>query len=70
MSAVQQSTTVELIVNLKTAKTLGFTILLMLLGRADEVGGHVCSWHIASFRCDAESGRYRDIADIGQARTN
>src|SRR5258708_853364 len=27
-------------------------------------------WHIASFRCGAEFGRYRGIADIGQARTN
>jgi putative tryptophan/tyrosine transport system substrate-binding protein len=34
---VQQSTKVELIVNLKTAKTLGVTIPLVLLGRADEV---------------------------------
>jgi putative ABC transport system substrate-binding protein len=34
---VQQSTKVELIVNLKTAKTLGVTIPLSLLGRADEV---------------------------------
>jgi ABC-type uncharacterized transport system substrate-binding protein len=34
---VQQSTKVELIVNLKTAKTLGITIPLSLLGRADEV---------------------------------
>jgi putative ABC transport system substrate-binding protein len=34
---VQQSTKVELIVNLKTAKTLGVTIPLLLLGRADEV---------------------------------
>ena len=25
------------------------------------------SWHIASFRCDAEFGRYRSMADIGQA---
>jgi hypothetical protein len=24
-------------------------------------------WHIASFRCDAEFGRYRGIADIEQA---
>jgi putative tryptophan/tyrosine transport system substrate-binding protein len=34
---VQQSTKVELIVNLKAAKALGITIPLCLLGRADEV---------------------------------
>jgi putative ABC transport system substrate-binding protein len=34
---VQQSTKVELIVNLKTAKALGVTVPLNLLGRADEV---------------------------------
>jgi putative tryptophan/tyrosine transport system substrate-binding protein len=34
---VQQSTTVELIVNLKAAKALGITVPLSLLGRADEV---------------------------------
>jgi putative tryptophan/tyrosine transport system substrate-binding protein len=34
---VQQSTKVELIINLKTAKTFGITVPLPLLGRADEV---------------------------------
>src|SRR5262245_12216805 len=34
---IQQSTKVELIVNLKTAKALGLTVPMSLLGRADEV---------------------------------
>jgi putative ABC transport system substrate-binding protein len=34
---VQQSTKIELIINLKTAKTLGITVPVSLLGRADEV---------------------------------
>jgi ABC-type uncharacterized transport system substrate-binding protein len=34
---VQQATKVELLLNLKTAKTLGLMVPLSLLGRADEV---------------------------------
>ena len=34
---VQQATRTELIINMKTAKALGITFPLSLLGRADEV---------------------------------
>jgi putative ABC transport system substrate-binding protein len=34
---VQQVTKVELIINLKTAKALGISLPLSLLGRADEI---------------------------------
>jgi putative ABC transport system substrate-binding protein len=35
--AVQQVTKLQLVINLRTAKALGITVSLPLLGRADEV---------------------------------
>jgi hypothetical protein len=32
--------------------------------------GDVAYWHIASFRCDTEFGRYRGIADTDQVETD
>jgi putative ABC transport system substrate-binding protein len=34
---VQQTTSIELYINLKTAKVLGISVPISLLGRADEV---------------------------------
>jgi putative ABC transport system substrate-binding protein len=34
---VQQSTKIELVINLRTAKELGLTVPLTLLGRSDDV---------------------------------
>jgi hypothetical protein len=39
---------------------------ILRLDRCFVSGREVRSWHIASFRCPAEFGRYRGIADIDQ----
>jgi ABC transporter substrate binding protein len=45
---VQQATKIELIVNLKTAKALGLTVPLSLLGRVDELIERVGCWPMTS----------------------
>jgi len=42
----------------------GFLLLLVVVGVV--AGAHGGTWHIASFRCAAEFGRYRGIADSGK----
>jgi hypothetical protein len=54
--SVQQSTRVNLYINLKTAKSLGLTVPLPLLGRADKViesrPVHFRCWHFSDMaRC-------------------
>jgi hypothetical protein len=65
----------ELTIKLKTVKALGLTVSPKSLFTAgegsnnDAVGfdANVAFWPIASFRCDAEFGRYRGTADIDHA---
>jgi hypothetical protein len=69
---VKAPTKYETVINLKNAKVLGLDVPPAVLVRADEAidSGPICApahdgfWHIATFRCDAELGRYRGIADI------
>ena len=54
---VQQATKIELIVNLKTAKALGLTVPLSLLGRVDELIERARFWPIARATATARHGR-------------
>ena len=79
---VQQSTKLEFILNLKTAKALGLIVLLTLLGRADAViekmlfvaPAHVGLWHVATccvaipFRSQAGDSGHEGTCRLGKAR--
>jgi hypothetical protein len=49
------------------APVLPFSFSDLDARQSGDVWANVGSWHIASFRCDAEFGRYRGKADIDQA---
>ena len=68
---VQQSTRIELIINTKTAKALGITVPLPLLGRADEVIDETPRVHHAPRRrggVAARGLRRTNIAQVSCAR--